>query len=360
MLAWSEIRFHRLRFALIVVVVALLSALVFLMGAIGVGLGDANVAAVRQLPGDGIALEAGVDRSLPRSVLSRAQVERIAASPAVAWAEPLVSTSQIAEAADGRRFGVSVLGVPADSRALPAGVRLTDGSAVLDTDLDGAGIATGDALVVGPGRRPLDVAATTRGAKLAHQPVAFVTDAAAQRLRADAAGARVGAAGTVSGVMIGLRPGHDLAEVRVDGVEAATREEAAQAMPGYAGEQGTTRLVQFCLYLISGGVLATFFWMITVQKSSSLAVLRASGLSGRALAGSLIGQVVAITAAGLAAGAVAAAAMTAAIPSEFSAVLAVGDVLSASAVLLVLAVLAAGLALRTLLATDPLLALQRA
>ncbi len=48
------------------------------------------------------------------------------------------------------RFGVSVLGVPADSRALPGGVRLAEDDAVLDAELDGAGIEAGAVLRLGP------------------------------------------------------------------------------------------------------------------------------------------------------------------------------------------------------------------
>ena len=358
-LAWSEIRFARLRFALIVLVVALLSALVFVMGAIGVGLGHANVSAVRSLPGDGLALQSGIDRSLPRSVLTRAQVAAIAADPAVAWAEPLVVTSLMAQAGEQPRFGVSVLGVPADSRALPAGVRLDDRSAVLDDELDGAGIDRGALLRLGPRERALRVAATRKGATLSHQPAVFVAEPTAQRLRADLAGARAGAGGTVSAAIVGLRPGRTLADVAVPGVEAVARETAARAMPGYRGELMTSQLVQVCLYVIGAALLTTFFWMVTVQKAASLAVLRATGLPARTLAAALLAQVVGLTLAGLLAGWLLAAAMTAAIPDAISAVLRAGDVLGAAAILLVLAVLAAGLALRTLLRTDPLLALQR-
>lgn len=358
-LAWAEIRFARLRFALIVLVVALLSALVFVMGAIGVGLGHANVSAVRALPGDGLVLQAGVDESLPRSVLTRDQVAAVATDPAVAWAEPLVLTSLMAQRDGEPRFGVSVLGLPSDSRALPGGLRLGPGEAVLDVELDGAGIAPGTTLTLGPRRRPLRVAATRDGATLSHQPALFVTEETAQRLRADLAGASVGTAATVSAAIVGLRPGHALADLSVAGVEAVDRETAARAMPGYRGELMTAQLVQVCLYVIGAALLTTFFWMVTVQKAGSLAVLRATGLSARTLAASLFAQVVGLTAAGLLAGWLLAAALTAAIPDAISAVLRAGDVLTAAAILLVLAVLAAGLALRTLLRTDPLTALQR-
>lgn len=130
-------------------------------------------------------------------------------------------------------------------------------------------------------------------------------------------------------------------------------------MPGYRGELMTAQLVQVCLYVIGAALLSTFFWMVTVQKAASLAVLRATGLPARTLAAALLVQVVGLTVAGLLAGWLLAAALTAAIPDAISAVLRAGDVLSAAAILLVLAVLAAGLALRTLLRTDPLLALQR-
>lgn len=358
-LAWSEIRFARLRFALIVLVVALLSALVFAMGAIGVGLGHANVSAVRALPGDGLALQAGVDRSLPRSVVTREQVAAVGADPAVAWAEPLTLVSLMAQAGGEPRFGLSVLGVPPDSRTLPAGIRLDADAAVLDAELDAAGIAPGTTLRLGPRGRALRIAATRKGATLSHQPTLLVADATAQRLRADLAGLDAGARGTVSAVLVGLAPGRTLADVAVGDVEAVAHETAARAMPGYRGELMTAQLVQLCLYVIGAALLTTFFWMVTVQKAGTLAVLRAAGVPARTLAAALLAQVVGLTAAGLLAGWLLAAAMTAAIPDAISAVLRAGDVLSAAAILLALSVLAAALALRTLLRTDPLLALQR-
>lgn len=360
-LAWAEIRHARLRFALIVLVVALLSALVFLMGAIGVGLGHANVSGVRALPGDGIAVQAGVDHSLPRSVLRGADVERLAAAPGVAWAEPMVLSSLMAQRDGEPRFGVSVLGVRPDSRALPPGVRLTDATTVLDAELDGAGIERGAVVRFGPRDRALRVVATRTGATLSHQPVAYVTETTAKRLRADLAGARAGgASGTVSAALVGLRAGAALGDLDVDGIEVVPRETAARAMPGYRGELMTAQLVQACLYVIGAALLATFFWMATVQKAPTLAALRATGLSAGALACSLVVQVLALTLAGLVAGWAVAAALTALIPDSISAVLELGDVATAGAILLVLALLASTLALRVLLRTDPLTALQRA
>lgn len=358
-LAWSEIRFARLRFALIVLVVALLSALVFAMGAIGVGLGHANVSAVRELPGDGLALQAGVDHSLPRSVVTREQVAALGADPAVAWAEPLTLASLMAQAGGEPRFGVSVLGVPADSRTLPEGLRLGAGEAVLDAELDAAGIAPGTMLRLGPRGRTLRIAATRKGATLSHQPTLLVADATAQQLRADLAGVAAGARGTVSAAIVGLAPGRTLADVSAGDLEAVAHETAARAMPGYRGELMTAQLVQVCLYVIGAALLTTFFWMVTVQKAGTLAVLRATGVPARTLAAALLAQVVGLTVAGLLAGWLLAAALTAAIPDAISAVLRAGDVLSAAAILLALSVLAAALALRTLLRADPLLALQR-
>jgi hypothetical protein len=53
-------------------------------------------------------------------------------------------------------------------------------------------------------------------------------------------------------------------------------------MPGYAGERSVAVLVQLFLHVIGGGILAVFFYMTTVQSMTSLAVLRAAGLSARA------------------------------------------------------------------------------
>jgi hypothetical protein len=358
MIALLEIRFYRARFALIVAVVALLGTLVFTMAAIGVGLGEANVSGIRALPGQGVALQAGVDDALPRSVLTRADVDRIQRSPAVAWAEPLTYLAAIVNAS-GRSFGASLLGVPPSGRAQPSGSRLNDGATVFDTELDGAGIRRGDLLRVGPAQHAVRVSATITGSKLSHQPVAFVTEATLQRLRAEQSGARSGGPGTVSAVLIGLHPGRMLADVNVPGVSIVTRERAAVAMPGYSGERSVAVIVQLCLYVIGGGILATFFWMTTVQSTTSLAVLRAAGLPARRMTGELVAQVLVVTITGLLVGLALAIGLVAVIPSEIDAALRAGDVAAAIGVLLILSVVAAGLALRSLLRIDPLLALQR-
>jgi hypothetical protein len=359
MIALFEIRFYRARFASIVGVVALLATLVFTMAAIGIGLGEANVSGIRALPGQGIALQAGVDDALPRSVLTRADVDRVHRSPAVAWAEPLTYLVAIVNAS-GRSFGASLLGVPAAGRVRPSGTRLHDGGTVFDSELDGTGIRRGDLLHIGPAQHALRVSATIAGSKLSHQPVAFVTETTLQHLRAEQSGARAAGPGTVSAVLIGLRPGRTLADVHVPGVSIVTRERAAAAMPGYSGERSVAVLVQLCLYAIGGGILATFFWMTTVQNTTSVAVLRAAGLSARRMTGELVTQVLLVTVTGLLVGLVLAIGLVAVLPSEIDAALRAGDVATAAGVLLPLSVLAAGLALRSLLRIDPLLALQRA
>ncbi|WP_260984465.1 ABC transporter permease [Paenibacillus xylanexedens] len=73
--------------------------------------------------------------------------------------------------------------------------------------------------------------------------------------------------------------------------EIITKAEAVSAIPGYKEEQGSLLMMIGFLYVISAFVLAVFFYVITIQKTSQFGILKAIGTRNGYLAGSVSLQV---------------------------------------------------------------------
>ena len=118
--AWRDLRFAGGRFALVVVVVGLITTLVVLLSGLTAGLGHDSTSAVTGLEVDELALAApaaGEKVGFATSSLSRDQWQAWASTPGVRSAEPIgISTTRV----QGERGAtVSIIGVPARSALAP-------------------------------------------------------------------------------------------------------------------------------------------------------------------------------------------------------------------------------------------------
>lgn len=57
-------------------------------------------------------------------------------------------------------------------------------------------------------------------------------------------------------------------------MEVITKSDAVSAIPGYKEEQGSLLMMIAFLYVISAFVLAVFFYVITIQKTSQFGILK--------------------------------------------------------------------------------------
>jgi putative ABC transport system permease protein len=81
--------------------------------------------------------------------------------------------------------------------------------------------------------------------------------------------------------------------------EMITKSDAVSAIPGYKEEQGSLLMMIAFLYVISAFVLAVFFYVITIQKTSQFGILKAIGTRNAYLAGSVSLQVLLLSAGSL-------------------------------------------------------------
>lgn len=294
-LALREMRHAKLRFALITLVIVMVSSLVFIIAALANGLSDGNTAAIEALPVDGLVVSADSDYQLDRSIVSASDATTIAALDGIDAAEPIgIAGGNVKISGNDNLITVSLFGLVPESLAQPRIVNgeslgSTANGAVIDHTLAAKGVDLGDTITVQPGNLDLTVVGITENQTYRIAPVVFISLDRFQQLHPAQPG----------------EPGDPVTAILVDGDAAAlaaipaavpgtmvgTRQQISDRIPGESEQNSTLLLIQLFLVVIAAGIIAAFFYIITLQKMSELGVMKAIGAGTIYLARSLVAQV---------------------------------------------------------------------
>lgn len=294
-LALREIRHSKLRFALITLVIVMVASLVFIIAALANGLSEGNTAAIKALPADQIAVSAGSDYQLDRSAVSAADADAILAQDGVESAEPIgIAGGNVALPGSDALVGVSFFGIVPDGMVQPSlssgeSVTADSNGVVIDQTLADEGVGLGDTITVKPGDEPLTVVGITQNQTYRIAPVVFLPLSLFQEIYPAQPGEPSDAvtAILVNGSAAGLAAVPDA----VANVEMATKQQISDHIPGESEQNSTLLLIQVFLVIIAAGIIAAFFYILTLQKMPELGVMKAVGTGTGYLARSLVTQV---------------------------------------------------------------------
>lgn len=334
-IALRDLRFARGRFALLGAVIGLMTLMVVLLTGLTSGLGAASVSAISALPADHVALAAPPGQSDPQfalSALAADTVDRLGAQPGVRTARPLgISTSRLT--AGDTTAAVSVFGT--DSSLPPDQVRVPDS----------LGLAPGTEVELGGHR--LTVAAVGDETSFSHLPVVHTAiDTWHKIARTD----------SVTGVLLDLA-GDPAGIGAATGTRLLTREEAYDAVGGFAAEQGSLTMIRVLLLIVSALVVGAFFTVWTMQRTPDLAVVRAMGASRGYLLRDALGQAAVVLLLGTVTGAAAATGLGLLARQAVPFVVDSGTVLIPLALMIGVGLSGAAIAVRRVTTVDPLTAL---
>ncbi|MGA0612629.1 FtsX-like permease family protein [Caldimonas sp. KR1-144] len=290
-LSWPEARRHALRHATAVLAVMLGVALAWSVHLINASALAEFGAAVRSVNGEPDLILAGSAGSL-----DEADYARVAALPEVALASPVIEVETQAEAADGRRFTLRVLGLdalvapmlapdvlprPNDDEAQPARVALDPDVVFLNpTARAHVGAARTLALQSGLARVPLRIAG---GVAAAGAPLAVMDIAGAQ--------ARFGAPGRITRVDLRLAEGVDRTAFEAAARRAGLLDGERRVLEPRASEQRLSNVsrayrvnltVLALVALFTGAFLVYSVLSLAVaQRQPQFALLGVLGLAAR-------------------------------------------------------------------------------
>lgn len=368
-LALRELRHARLRYLLIGAIITLIAWLVFLLSGLANGLANDNGGAIRSMPATAVVFQKGSELLLQRSVLPAAAVQQVLDVPGVTMATPLgQSMVNVQRAEGGNRLAAAILAVDPDGFLAPPIVEgqalkdATSGGVVVDRSLSQDGVHIGDTLIIQPSGAKLTVVGFTVGRTYSHLPVIYTPLSLWQGLQARATAPGAGAdADTISAVAIqASADALGRISAAVPDVEVGSLSAVIQAVPGYAEESGTLTMIQGFLIVIAAFIIAAFFYVLTLQKTSQFGVLKVLGASTGVLGRDLLGQVLLLTTTGVVAGALLSLGVAQVMPGSVPFLLEGQMVAMYGGVLLGVAVLGALLSLRRIAKIDALTAIGRA
>ncbi|GAS80406.1 ABC transporter permease [Paenibacillus amylolyticus] len=307
-LAIREMRYAKGRYALIATIMVLVSFLVLFVTGLAQGLAYDNAASVKNMAATHFVLEQDSNHRFTRSQVDQDQLNQARSVVGQENAEPLgVKMTTVSPTGDTKKIDVTLFMVNPEGWLAPTvteGSPITDqtkGQVVVDHKLSESGVTIGTVLVDQASGTEWTVGGFVQNESFSHSPVVFLNE---QEWSALQGGSRTsqGSADTNANAPVYNAIAIKDAGEQVDGLSAAlpnteiiTKSDAVSAIPGYKEEQGSLLMMIAFLYVISAFVLAVFFYVITIQKTSQFGILKAIGTRNAYLAGSVSLQVLVLS-----------------------------------------------------------------
>ncbi|OZB98765.1 ABC transporter permease [Paenibacillus sp. XY044] len=310
-LALREIRFAKGRYTLIAAIMLLISFLVLFVTGLAQGLAYDNAASIQNIPASHFVLEQGSDHRFTRSQIGGEKLEQIRSVVGESNAEPLgVQMTNVVLSGDIQKIDVALLAVNPQGWLAPDVTMGTPdkqekGGIVVDEKLAEHGVKIGSVLVDQASGTRWTVTGFVKNESFSHAPAVFLNKEEWMALHSPTS-VQSGSGGaeekTVYNAVAVKATGGQVSEIQsaVPNVEIIKKAEAVSAIPGYKEEQGSLLMMIAFLFVISAFVLAVFFYVITIQKTSQFGILKAIGTRTAYLAGSVTLQVLLLSAFSLA------------------------------------------------------------
>lgn len=307
-LAIREMRYAKGRYALIATIMVLVSFLVLFVTGLAQGLAYDNAASVKNMAATHFVLEQDSNHRFTRSQVDQDQLNQARSVVGQENAEPLgVKMTTVSPTGDTKKIDVTLFMVNPEGWLAPTvteGSLITDqtkGQVVVDQKLSESGVTIGTVLVDQASGTEWTVGGFVQNESFSHSPVVFLNEQEWLTLQGGSRTSQ-GSADTNANApiynAIAIKDGGDQVDrlsAAMPNTEVITKSDAVSAIPGYKEEQGSLLMMIAFLYVISAFVLAVFFYVITIQKTSQFGILKAIGTRNVYLAGSVSLQVLVLS-----------------------------------------------------------------
>lgn len=348
-LALNEIKKNKLRFALVIGVLMLVSYLVFFLSGLATGLQDMNRESIDKWDSTHMVLTEESDKSLFESSMSIDDKEDVDAADVAI----LGQVNAIARS-DDQKANVSIFGIDENEFIMP---NVTEGEAfsadnevIAGDGLKDDGFVLGDEIQLSSSEEVLTIVGFTDHARFSAAPVLYGDVDTFHR-------AKFGEAADQNEDHINafvIRSNGESVNVENDSLEVIETETFIKSLPGYTEQNLTLTFMIYFLFVVSAVIVAIFLYVLTVQKISMFGVMKAQGISNGYLSRSVVAQTFILASVGVMIGFILAfitgVFLPSAVPVSFDYI----TMLFYGIVLIVVAILGAVFSVLTIIRIDPL------
>jgi putative ABC transport system permease protein len=302
MMGLTEIRRRKFQFGLITLVVTLIAYLILMINGLGMGLNEQAGSALRGLDADALAYSSDSDLSVIRSELSADTVKEIGGESGVTDWAPLGYLGVNTRDEDGELTPAALLGYEPGSIAEP---RVTDGRTLGAADRSGlladsaflkaSGLSVGDPVVIPSRLRNYEftIVGEVDEGYFFFQPVIYLLVDSWREVKYGPDDPEAPLASVV------LLQGDDVTGRTTQTYEVVSKDTAFANIEGVQGQQMTVNALQVFGFTIGALVIGIFFYVLTMQKTVQVGLLKALGASNAYVFGQLLLQVLAVTLVGV-------------------------------------------------------------
>ncbi len=298
----TEIRRRKFQFALITLLVTLIAYLVLMINGLGIGLNEQAGSALRGLDADALAYASNSDLSVIRSELAGETAEQLGRMEGVSDWAPLGYVGVNVRDGEGDTTSAALLGFELGSIAEPD---VTDGRPLESRDERGvladsaflktSDLSIGDRVVVPSRLREFEftIVGEVDEGYFFFQPVVYLLLDSWREVKYGAEDPQAPLASIV------LLRGDDLAGRTTDAYEVVSKGTAFANIEGVQGQQMTVNALRVFGFAIGALVIGIFFYVLTMQKTAQVGLLKALGAGNGYVFRQLLLQVLTVTTLGV-------------------------------------------------------------
>ncbi|KRF30513.1 ABC transporter permease [Paenibacillus sp. Soil787] len=306
-LAIREMRFAKARYSLIATIMVLVAFLVLFVTGLAQGLAYDNAASVKNMAATHFVLGQDANHRFTRSQVDQNQFEKAGLLVGKENAEPLgLKMTTVVPSGDTGKIDVALLAVNLGSWLAPTvteGSPISDqtkGHVLVDQKLSNSGVKIGSIIVDQASGTKWTVSGFVKNESFSHAPAVFLKKQDWLNLQAQTLTRQGNESAADSKVYNAVAIKASKEKVKelqsaLPNTEVITKSEAVSGIPGYKEEQGSLMMMIVFLFVISAFVLAVFFYVITIQKTSQFGILKAIGTRTAYLARSVTLQVLVLS-----------------------------------------------------------------
>ncbi|MBO0431065.1 ABC transporter permease [Enterococcus sp. DIV0660C] len=353
-LAINEIRYSKLRYALVIGVMFLIAYLVFFLTGLAYGLAQDNRTAIDKWQADDILLADEANNNLNMSMIPLTKFDEVKAEKKAY----LTQTAGVIQKEKGKeKIDVTFFGINQDQFLAP---KISDGKMFQSDDETVAdssvkeqyGLNLGDTVQLAGSDKKLKIVGFTKNAKFSVAPVLYITVSAYQEIRFETQGSQTSEKTRVNTI---ITRGH-VSKIP-DNLKKISIKTFINDLPGYNAQVLTFGFMIGFLIVIAAIVIGIFIYVLTMQKAEIFGVMKAQGISSRYIANSVIVQTFLLAIIGVVAGLAGTLGTSLLLPEAVPFQINLLFFLSISILMIVIAVLGALFSVRTIVKIDPLKAI---
>lgn len=268
-LALKEMKHEKLRYGLVIAVIALISYLIFILSALAMGLANENTAAVNSWNVNEVAMSKDANGNMGQSLLTQDQINKYDTKKNRAQ----VGITPTIIKRNGNRDSAQFVGIK-KSEYIYQNLKLTQGSKPKTSDeilvsdqLNAKKYPIDGKIKLGQSNKKYKIVGYVNNGFYNMAPVIY--GKASEFANVKGTTSQFAGSGVVSKTKLANKK---------DNTKVFTHKEFVNKMPGYSAQNSTFVFMIGFLIVISLIVVTIFLYILTVQKVPNLAVLRAQGI----------------------------------------------------------------------------------